>query len=135
MTHEFYTWKTGEKIQFTANFSSTEFECPECSKTQIHKISKDLVANLQTLRDQLGKSITITSGYRTEEHNAKVGGVPNSQHLFGVAADFTCKDLDKALVLCEKLFNGIGDGRKKGKFIHVDMRILAPKAKPKKWSY
>jgi hypothetical protein len=31
---------------------------------------------------------TVTSGVRTAQHNAEVGGVPNSQHVSGTALDF-----------------------------------------------
>lgn len=34
-----------------------------------------------------GAPIFVTSAYRSEEHNKEVGGVPNSQHLFGRAVD------------------------------------------------
>lgn len=39
------------------------------------------------------KDLTITSGYRSIWTNAAVGGVPNSQHLFGEAADIKCKNM------------------------------------------
>lgn len=42
---------------------------------------------LQPLRDHVGKSITIGSGYRSPKLNAAVGGVSNSQHMTGQAAD------------------------------------------------
>lgn len=32
---------------------------------------------------------TVTSGYRTKEHNEKVGGAPNSYHLYDRARDIT----------------------------------------------
>lgn len=133
MSDEFHYWKTGDKIQFTDNFSSDEFECPGSDD---HKISKDLVEKLQELREAYGKSITITSGYRSPEYNAKVGGVANSQHVLGRGADITGKDLDKLYDLCLGIFSAVGDGRKKGKFIHVDNRILPPGRKaPVKFGY
>ncbi len=58
---------------------------------------------LQPLRDLLDEPITITSGLRTKEDNERVGGVKNSQHLYGEAADFTCKSISKAF---ETLVNG-----------------------------
>jgi len=36
-----------------------------------------------------GKIVTITSGYRNPRVNSAVGGVPNSAHALGWAADFT----------------------------------------------
>ncbi|WP_230961891.1 D-Ala-D-Ala carboxypeptidase family metallohydrolase [Burkholderia anthina] len=36
------------------------------------------------------KPIRITSGYRNQVVNRAVGGVPNSDHLTGRAADFQC---------------------------------------------
>jgi uncharacterized protein YcbK (DUF882 family) len=123
MSNEFYRWNTGANIQFTPHFNSSEFESPDCDK---HKISVDLVNKLESLRLDYNRSITVTSGYRSKEHNAKVGGVENSQHVQGMAADLTGKDLDKLHELCLTIFNAIGDGRKKGKFIHVDVRTLPP---------
>ena len=42
---------------------------------------------LQPLRDYLGSPLIINSGYRCPELNDAVGGVKNSQHLRGEAAD------------------------------------------------
>lgn len=42
---------------------------------------------LQPLRNYLNKPIVISSWYRCMRTNAKVGGVVNSQHLEGLAAD------------------------------------------------
>lgn len=42
---------------------------------------------LQPLRDALGHSIQITSGYRSPKVNKAVGGSKTSQHLTGEAAD------------------------------------------------
>lgn len=42
---------------------------------------------LQPIRDKYNKPIIISSGYRCEELNAKVGGVSNSAHKYGLGAD------------------------------------------------
>ena len=51
---------------------------------------KNLCENvLEPLRKVIGKPIQINSGYRSETVNRYAGGVKNSQHLFGRAADIT----------------------------------------------
>ena len=72
---------------------------------------------LQPLRDSFGKPITVNCGYRCPRVNQAVGGVPNSQHLEGKAADITSEDnkalfeLAKSLpfdqLLSEKTKNGV----------------------------
>ena len=52
-----------------------------------------IVYCLQPIRDKLGKPMIITSGYRCEELNNKIGGVKNSQHTKGQAVDFKVKGM------------------------------------------
>lgn len=42
---------------------------------------------LEPLREHLGQPVVITSGFRSKRLNEAVGGVKNSQHLRGEAAD------------------------------------------------
>lgn len=57
---------------------------------------QSLVTNvLQPLRNDVG-AIKINSGYRCQELNNKVGGVPTSQHLVGMASDIVCNDIRAA---------------------------------------
>jgi uncharacterized protein YcbK (DUF882 family) len=75
--------------KITQNFSLEEFNS-KCGRAIPNKVLPNIINlanNLQVLRDALGKSITITSGYRSPEHNAKVKGAKNSQHITGMAAD------------------------------------------------
>ena len=52
-----------------------------------------IVYCLQPIRDKLGKPMIISSGYRCEELNNKIGGVKNSQHTKGQAVDFKVKGM------------------------------------------
>ena len=72
------------EFQLTENFSLREFQCPCCHTVMLHP---KLAAALQKLREKWGKPVTVTSGYRCARHNAEVGGVPNSRHMRGLAAD------------------------------------------------
>ena len=48
----------------------------------------DYLERINKLRAVYGKPMLITSGYRSREHNAKIGGSPNSAHCVCQAADF-----------------------------------------------
>lgn len=53
----------------------------------IHNLA-ELVENiLQPLRDKIGQSIRVTSGYRSEALNEAIGGSKTSDHSHGRAAD------------------------------------------------
>lgn len=69
---------------WTRNFSKAEFACPCCGKL----IEADRLAEtLQVIRDAVKKPVHVTSGTRCPKHNAEVGGVADSAHLTGEAAD------------------------------------------------
>lgn len=56
---------------------------------------------LDPLRDAWGSPIKLTCGYRSKSVNEKVGGHPNSHHLYGCAVDIVCleKDQDRMMRL------------------------------------
>ena len=47
-----------------------------------------LVKVADRVREHFGAAALISSGVRCQQHNANVGGVPNSRHLYGKAMDF-----------------------------------------------
>jgi zinc D-Ala-D-Ala carboxypeptidase len=51
---------------------------------------KLLARGLDQVRRYLGHPLELSSAYRCPELNAAVGGAVNSQHVQGLAADFTC---------------------------------------------
>ena len=69
----------------------------------VQNLQKLCVLVLQPLRDTIGSPVYINSGYRSKRLNARVGGVPNSRHLQGRAADIHCDNLDYAKVIFDIL--------------------------------
>ena len=59
---------------------------------------------LEPLRVAMGRPINISSGYRCEQLNKAVGGVYNSQHLKGQAADIS---IDGDMAFGRKVFEYI----------------------------
>ena len=56
---------------------------------------------LDPLREAYGRPIYINSGYRCPELNKAVGGVSNSEHLTGCAADIDTNDKEENRKLFE----------------------------------
>ena len=54
---------------------------------------KQLCTVLERIRLIFKSPILISSGYRSPELNAKIGGAKNSYHCLGLAADITCATL------------------------------------------
>lgn len=93
-------------MKITEHFIREEFDCKDGTpypEEWIEKKLKPLCKALEKIRIFLGdKPIHITSGYRTESHNKRIGGANNSQHLQGLAVDIsprrvTTKDLSEAI--------------------------------------
>ena len=57
--------------------------------TTIERMQALMEECLDKVREMWGKPIGVNSGYRSAELNRAVGGVANSQHLCGEAADIS----------------------------------------------
>jgi len=101
-------------------FSKEEFECDGVNC--FDKMDKDLLQKLDIARSFANIPFKITSSWRSEEHNEKVGGSKNSSHLRGYAVDIYCKHSVDRLLMLEALtsagFTRIGVAKT---FIHVDV--------------
>jgi hypothetical protein len=114
----------------TKNFKISEFSCHDGTPvpTMYYGNVSQLMKNLQVLRNRTGLPIFITSGYRTPEHNAKIGGAHNSCHLTAKAADIKIPGMSPKEVknLIEMLIaDGIMDQGGIGLYptwVHYDVR-------------
>lgn len=70
----------------------------------------------------------ITSTVRSPQHNRDVGGVPNSQHLRGTAADFVVEGPQKAAFIAEAQRQGF-EAIDEGDHIHLELPPRAAAAR------
>jgi zinc D-Ala-D-Ala carboxypeptidase len=81
----------------------------------------DFLSKLDEAREMANIPFKINSAYRSKEHNANIGGKPNSSHLKGLAVDISVTDSRSRFIVLEALikvgFNRIGIA---DTFIHVD---------------
>jgi len=118
-----YSLKNDGNKNLSENFKVREFRSRDGADEIL--IDEKLVVLLQKMRDKFGV-INISSAYRTKSYNKKVGGVVNSQHIYGLAADITISDnakLEEAAKYAEKIgFAGIGLDNNYQMFLHLDTR-------------
>lgn len=117
-------------MQLTENFSKSEFDSKDGADMPLDVLEniKVLAKNLQVLRDSIDRPIKINSGYRSPEHNKKIGGVKNSQHVKGKAADIVVSGISPQ-VLHKIISNLIEEGKMDqgglglyNSFVHYDIR-------------
>ena len=114
-------------------FKASEFDSPDAPGSG-SKMSLPFVYRLDAIRDMIGRPLHINSGYRTPAHNKAVGGVADSAHTKGVAADIRVLDSEmRAMVVRAAIkagFTRIGIG--KG-IVHLDGDTTLPS--PRLWLY
>lgn len=83
-------------MKLSDNFLLAEFNSKDGSEApaKVVKNLKILSEQLEALREYLGKPITVTSGYRSPQHNLKIGGALKSYHVLGMAADIRVKGIE-----------------------------------------
>lgn len=90
----------------------------------LDKMDKTFLLKLDEARELAGIPFIINSAFRTPEHNAKIGGKPNSSHLRGLAVDIKATDSRTRFLILNALIHvgftriGIADT-----FIHVDLSL------------
>lgn len=116
--------------QFTKNFNKREFNSKDGARMPASVIPnvRELAKNLQVIRDVIGCPLHINSAYRSPAHNKRIGGVKNSQHLLGKAADIVSRNHSpqQLYAIIEDLINQ-GKVKEGGlglynSFVHYDIR-------------
>lgn len=116
-----YSLKSDGEKQISKNFKVKEFRCKDGSDMIF--VDVDFVKNkLQAIRDHFGVPVTINSAYRTESHNAKVGGAKGSYHTKGQAFDIVVKGKTTLEVAKYAQQLGINGIIQYNTFVHVDSR-------------
>lgn len=108
---------------FTKNFSYDELIASSTAKRlgidntpnvqekeKLRKLAEDI---LQPIRDAWKGVIVVNSGYRSEALNKAVGGVKNSQHRLGEAADIKVGGKDRNKKLFQLVYKLISQGKLK----------------------
>lgn len=97
-------------LAIAPNFQLDEYmraEKGQWGVLQTHTLDK-----FQAIRDDIGTSLIITSGYRNPDYNAGVGGVEYSRHQWGDAADldasgFSVEDLGDVCAAFDASYVGL----------------------------
>ncbi len=117
-------------------FDFEEFDSPDEKGSGLPisdggKMNLDFLHKLDEARSLAdGTPFKITSGYRSKQHNMKVGGRIGSSHLKGCAVDILATTSVERSNILNALFK-VGLGRRVGiakMFIHVDMDMDKPSA-------
>lgn len=108
--------------QLSAHFKVREFACGDGSDAVL--VAPRLVMVLESIRTHFGVPVTISSGYRTPQYNAKVDGAAHSQHCYGMAADIVVKGQTPETVAAyaRQLMPDWGGVGVYKSFTHVDVR-------------
>ena len=110
----------------TKYFKSSEFDCPSFPGSGIH-MSDELVDLLDQLRERVGRPVSISSGFRTREHNDDLisrgyKASQYSEHLQGNAVDIVVKNSGEKYEIVKTAleigFTRIGIS---SNFVHLDL--------------
>lgn len=112
-------------VYCTKNFSWKELLVNQTDKPTLEVLKNllKIALVLQGYRDNLFKSpVTITSGWRSQAYNRKIGGAGMSFHTRGMALDFIVKGFSSAQV--QKILDNVHKGGLEyaNGWTHIDIR-------------
>ena len=124
------------------NFTVDEFKCKGTGRCEV---VETFIERLQLIRDEYGRPIFVTSGYRAPEYNLKLQQQGKTKtgsyvpHTTGRAVDIAVSGADSHLIIklaTQHGMTGIGvsqKGKHEKRFIHLD--DLTGSNRPWTWIY
>ena len=124
------SYPKSSSTKLSKNFNAREFRCglgSPCSSCTTTLVDELLVEYLQKIRDYFGAEVEITSGYRCDSYNRRIGGATGSRHSRGMAADIVVRGVAPRRVAAYAEYigvKGIGlyETAADGYFTHIDTR-------------
>lgn len=91
------------------HFSAAELMCP-CCGVGADRMSPSMLQMAEEIRaENGGKPMLVSSAYRCAKHNAEVGGVANSHHLYGQAMDVHINGVPASTIVAQAKRRGSPD--------------------------
>lgn len=92
-----------------SHFSAAELMCP-CCGVGADKMSPNMLQMAEEIRSENGNNpMIVSSAYRCKKHNAEVGGVATSHHLYGQAMDVHINGVPAATIVAQAKKRGSPD--------------------------
>lgn len=107
-------------------FKPSEFICKCGCGAGTEEMLRDFMIRLENAREIAGIPFRISSGFRCAKHNKFVGGVADSAHVRGLAADIITSGSSERFTILNavlKFFPRVGVDKN---FIHVDFDLTKP---------
>lgn len=117
-------------------FSNNELKCSCCGE---NRFNDNTLRRLVAIREQIGRPMIVSSGYRCEAYNNQIGATQT--HATGQAVDIFCTgDLALRIVgmAIRAGFTGVGVSQKgdhASRFVHMDDLDSSQAPRPTIWSY
>lgn len=89
--------------ELTASSTGERFGLDNTADTDTQRRLLCCAMGLEKVRALLGSPLFIDSGYRSPAVNKAVGGVPDSAHVQGYAADFKCPGYGTPLMIARAI--------------------------------
>lgn len=115
------------RVASTKNFNPESDARMACRCCGALGIKQEALDKLQKVRDEYGKPMVLTSGYRCEKHPSEARKKAPGQHYKGTAFDIRVSNGAEAHALMKLAFKHGATGVALGNgFVHMDWRNTTP---------